>query len=96
MCYLATMFQVLENAAMDACFKQRRKPSWCSLTPLCGLCYLAGVYEDFVSDFYDSLNNQKKCLQVYLGTRKSLLIEIYKYVMWENNYKIWFNLLASD
>lgn len=31
-----------------------------------------------------SLNNQKKCLEIYFGTGKSLLTGIYKYVMWEN------------
>ena len=41
------------NAAMDACFKQRKKPLSC-------VCFLACVDENIVSDFYDSLNNQRR------------------------------------
>lgn len=48
------------NAAMDACFKQRKKPLSCLLTQLSGLCSLACVDENIVSDFYDSLNNQRR------------------------------------
>lgn len=40
-----------------------------------------------------SLNTQKKCLKMYFGTGKSFLTGIYNYVMWKNNYKIYFNLL---
>lgn len=39
------------------------------------------------------LNNQKKRLKIYFGTEKSLFTGTYKYVIWKNNYKIYFNLL---